>query len=140
LNDNITFLLSLDTQRTGEERAVFPCVLLLPLFTPLAQVTRQWPMSTQALPPRHNDEKSQGSHALRATPQLTLPCAMTRVRATSPPLPINTWGGGAEEGGLGRGGRQASCGNQKKRETRGGKTFKKRTWRRKKQRREEQIW
>jgi len=80
LNGTISFLLPLDTQRTGEEGVAFPCVLLLPLSTPLAQETRQRPMPTQALPPRHNDEKSQGSHALRATPQLTLPCAMTGVR------------------------------------------------------------
>jgi len=39
------------------------------------------------------------SHAPRATPQLTLPCAMTKVRWPSPPLPINTWGGGAGKGG-----------------------------------------
>jgi len=53
-------------------------------------------MPTQALPPRHNDEKSQGSHTLRAPPQLTLPCTMTGVRWPSPPPPINTRGGGAE--------------------------------------------
>jgi len=110
LNCTISLLLPLDTQRTGEEGAAFPCVLLLPLSTPLAQETRQRPMPTQALPPRHNDEKSQGSYALRATPQLTLPCVMIGVRWPFPPPPINSRGRGAER----RGGEKEREGDQQK--------------------------
>ena len=66
---------------------------------PLALLTQPIPslmkkQETHAPPPWWKE-----SHALRATPQLTLPCAMTRVRWPSPPLPINTRGGGAERGG-----------------------------------------
>jgi len=99
LNGTISLLLPLHAYRTGEEEAImFPCNATISLsFHPICprKPTTTHAYTGPATTPQWS--KSQGSHALRATPQLTLPCAMTGVRWPSPPLPINTREGGAGE-------------------------------------------